>query len=73
MIAALAAEDIEARPAWKPMHLQPLFRDAERLGGAVAEDVFARGICLPSSSFLGDDELGRVTDTIRRAVERGRA
>lgn len=73
LIAALAAEDIEARPAWKPMHLQPLFRDAERVGGAVAEDVFARGICLPSSSFLGDDELGRVTDTIRRAVERRRA
>jgi len=68
LIAALAKENIEARPAWKPMHLQPLFEGAERHGGAVAEDVFARGICLPSSSFLTEDDLARVTGTIRQAV-----
>ncbi|MCB9591648.1 MAG: DegT/DnrJ/EryC1/StrS family aminotransferase [Sandaracinaceae bacterium] len=71
LIAALAREDIEARPAWKPMHLQPLFADAERFGGSVAEEVFANGICLPSSSFLTDADLDRVTGTVRAAVEGG--
>ncbi len=71
LIAALAEENIEARPAWKPMHLQPLFEGAERHGGGVAEEVFARGICLPSSSFLTDDDLARVTGTVRRATEQG--
>ena len=71
LIGALAEENIEARPAWKPMHLQPLFRDAERHGGAVAEEVFARGICLPSSSFLTEADLGRVTRTIHAAADRG--
>ncbi|MBX3272834.1 MAG: DegT/DnrJ/EryC1/StrS family aminotransferase [Sandaracinaceae bacterium] len=68
LLAALARDDIEARPAWKPMHLQPLYASAERVGGAVAEDVFARGICLPSSSFLTDDDLGRVIRAVRGAV-----
>lgn len=71
LIAALAERNIEARPAWKPMHLQPLFEGAPCLGGAVAEQAFERGICLPSSSFLGEDDLARVTDTIVAAVEGG--
>ena len=48
LIAALEKADAEARPAWKPMHLQPLFADARRFGGAVAEAAFAHGVCLPS-------------------------
>jgi pyridoxal phosphate-dependent aminotransferase EpsN len=65
IIAALQKENIEARPVWKPMHLQPLFADAPRYGGEVAEDLFARGICLPSSSSLSAEEQRRVVGVIR--------
>ena len=43
----LEDHDIEARPAWKPLHLQPLFADHEMIGGAVAEHIFDQGLCLP--------------------------
>jgi pyridoxal phosphate-dependent aminotransferase EpsN len=72
LIRALAAQDIESRPVWKPMHLQPLFEGAEVHGGAVSADLYRRGICLPSSSSLGDDEQGRVIDALRAAVRAGR-
>lgn len=68
LIEALAREDIEARPVWKPMHLQPVFASCERVGGAVAEDLFRRGICLPSSSNMTADEQQRVISVIRRAA-----
>ncbi len=70
LIEALAAENIEARPVWKPMHTQALFADAPVLGGEVADDCFARGICLPSSSFLTDGDLSRVVDVIRERARR---
>jgi len=54
--------DIEARPAWKPMHLQPVFAGASCRGGAVAEALFDRGLCLPSGSALSDDEITRVIE-----------
>ncbi len=56
----LEALDIEARPAWKPMHLQPLFADHECIGGAVAERIFATGLCIPSGSSLTPDDQDRV-------------
>ena len=65
---ALEAEDIEARPVWKPMHLQPVFRNARRVGGAVAEGLFARGLCLPSSSNLSDADQARVIESVRAAL-----
>lgn len=58
----LATKHIETRPVWKPLHLQPVFAEYESVGGAVAEDLFARGLCLPSGSNLTDEELGRVID-----------
>jgi pyridoxal phosphate-dependent aminotransferase EpsN len=70
VIAALQAANIEARPVWKPMHLQPLYASAERFGGAVAEDLFARGICLPSSSSLTTAEQNRVIEVVRAACRR---
>jgi pyridoxal phosphate-dependent aminotransferase EpsN len=73
LMRALEAENIESRPVWKPMHLQPVFRDAERHGGAVAEDVFRRGICLPSSTSMSAHDQERVIATIRAAVRRARA
>ena len=65
LIAALAAEDIEARPVWKPLHAQPIFASCDRVGGAVAEDLFARGICLPSSSNMTMAEQARVIEVVR--------
>ena len=62
LIAALDAVDAEARPAWKPMHLQPVYQEFTCLGGAVAADAFARGVCLPSGSGMSDDDLDRVID-----------
>jgi dTDP-4-amino-4,6-dideoxygalactose transaminase len=57
---ALEAEDIEARPLWKPMHLQPVFAGCRMVGGAVAEELFARGLCLPSGSALEAADRERV-------------
>lgn len=63
---ALEAQNIEARPVWKPMHLQPIFAAYPRVGGGVAEDIFARGVCLPSGSNLTTEELTRVVEVIQR-------
>lgn len=63
---ALAEEKIEARPVWKPLHLQPVFADCECIGGAVAEELFEHGLCLPSGSNLTDEDLGRVTSAIAK-------
>lgn len=62
---ALEAENIEARPVWKPMHLQPIFSECEVVGGEVAEDLFEHGLCLPSGSNLAEADLARVVDVIR--------
>ena len=72
LIRALEAENIESRPVWKPMHLQPLFEGVECVGGDVAADLFHNGICLPSSTNLPDDDLQRVIATVRRAARRDR-
>ena len=58
----LEAQNIEARPVWKPMHLQPAHRDCRVLGGNVAEGLFRRGLCLPSGSTLSEDAQQRVID-----------
>jgi dTDP-4-amino-4,6-dideoxygalactose transaminase len=63
---ALAEAQIEARPVWKPLHLQPIFADSECFGGEVAEDLFDRGLCLPSGSNLTDEELDRVIQAIKQ-------
>jgi dTDP-4-amino-4,6-dideoxygalactose transaminase len=65
---ALEAENIEARPVWKPMHLQPVFADCEVYGRTVAADLFERGLCLPSGSNLVEADLERVVSVIRRMV-----
>lgn len=61
---ALAEEKIEARPVWKPLHLQPVFADCECMGGVVAEELFEYGLCLPSGSNLTEVDLERVTSAI---------
>ncbi len=69
ILAGLAKEDIEARPVWKPMHMQPVFASAACVGGAVAADLFARGICFPSSSNLAAEDQDRVIDVVRRVAK----
>jgi dTDP-4-amino-4,6-dideoxygalactose transaminase len=64
----LETKNIESRPLWKPLHLQPLFAGAPMYGGAVCEDLFARGLCLPSGTAMGDEELRRVAKTVREAL-----
>ena len=61
---ALAAEQIEVRPVWKPLHMQPIFKDCDCFGGKVAEDLFDRGLCLPSGSNLSDEDLDCVISAI---------
>jgi dTDP-4-amino-4,6-dideoxygalactose transaminase len=63
---ALEAENIESRPLWKPMHLQPVFTGCEVAGGAVAERLFDQGLCLPSGSALTANDLARVIEGVRR-------
>jgi dTDP-4-amino-4,6-dideoxygalactose transaminase len=65
----LETRNIESRPLWKPLHLQPLFATAPMYGGAVCEDLFARGLCLPSGTAMGDGELRRVAEAVREALQ----
>lgn len=62
---ALEAENIEARPVWKPMHLQPLYRTSKVRERGVAADLFKRGLCLPSGSSLSSSEIERIAATVR--------
>ncbi|MGX6603117.1 DegT/DnrJ/EryC1/StrS family aminotransferase [Micromonosporaceae bacterium Da 78-11] len=70
IIARLGADNIEARPTWKPMHLQPVFQDCVMRGGAVSADLFRRGLCLPSGSALTEHDRRRVVDAVRAVAER---
>lgn len=62
---ALAEHQIEARPVWKPLHLQPVFAGCECIGGEVAEYLFETGLCLPSGSNLMPEDLNRVIEVIK--------
>jgi dTDP-4-amino-4,6-dideoxygalactose transaminase len=64
---ALEKENIECRPLWKPMHLQPVFKDCRVRGGSVSEGIFQVGLCLPSGTALTDVELERVAGIVRAA------
>jgi dTDP-4-amino-4,6-dideoxygalactose transaminase len=65
---ALEREDIESRPLWKPMHLQPFYRDAPVYGGTVSARLFERGLCLPSGSALTDADQRRIVEIVRSAL-----
>lgn len=69
---ALEAENIEARPIWKPMHLQPVFRGCRTFGGAVSARLFADGLCLPSGSNLAESDQTRVIEIVRRQTRSSR-
>ncbi|MDK6856402.1 MULTISPECIES: DegT/DnrJ/EryC1/StrS family aminotransferase [unclassified Aerococcus] len=61
----LAEDNIESRPIWKPMHMQPVFSDCDVIGGEVAEDLFNRGLCLPSDTKMTDEDIERVIRIIK--------
>lgn len=65
VIEALAKENIESRPLWKPMHMQPVFEGALAFTDGTSEDMFARGICLPSGTAMGDEEFARVVKIVK--------
>ena len=65
VINALEAENIESRPTWKPMHLQPLYKGCEIIGGQVSEEIFKNGLCLPSGTAMGTEDLQRVISIIQ--------
>lgn len=67
---ALEADNIESRPVWKPLHLQPVFQDCPYYGSGVAEELFDKGICLPSGSNLSREDMQRVIDVFRREYEK---
>lgn len=70
IMEALEAENIESRPIWKPMHMQPFFSKYEYIGGTVSENLFKNGICLPSDTKMTDDDLKRVCMIIKDKLEK---
>src|SRR5690606_17167604 len=67
---AMEAENIETRPLWKPMHLQPVYRACRFVGGDVSERLFRDGLCLPSGSGMSEEDQERVVDVLA-ALHRG--
>ena len=63
---ALDADNIESRPLWKPMHLQPVFKDAPFYGNGTSERLFEIGLCLPSGPTLTDEDVERVTKVVKQ-------
>src|SRR5690606_20971634 len=61
----LEKDNIECRPLWKPMHLQPVFKDAPFYGDGTSERLFEKGLCLPSGSNLTEADLQRVVDKVK--------
>jgi pyridoxal phosphate-dependent aminotransferase EpsN len=68
---AMEKENIEARPLWKPLHLQPIFKDYPYYGSGLSEKLFERGLCLPSGSNLDKEDLERVVETVKRVGKGG--
>ncbi len=69
VIEALERENIESRPVWKPMHLQPVFRNEKVYGGRIGERLFAKGLCLPSGAGLSESDVARVCDCFLKALK----
>lgn len=65
IILALEKENIESRPIWKPMHIQPVYKDYDFIGTGVSEKIFESGVCLPSDTKMTDEDLNRVCNIIK--------
>jgi len=69
LISALGAEDIESRPVWKPMHMQPVFSECSVVENGVGERLFETGLCLPTGSGMTDDDIDRIEESMRAHLE----
>lgn len=69
IMLALETDNIESRPVWKPMHLQPFYEKFDYVGGTVSEDIFKRGVCLPSDTKMTDSDLDRIVTIIKSLWE----
>ena len=65
IMEALENENIESRPIWKPMHMQPVFKEFDFIGEGVSEKIFENGVCLPSDTKMTDEDLTRVCNVIK--------
>ena len=64
LLERLAAADIEARPVWKPMHMQPVFQDCKMIGGGLSRRLFEEGLCLPSGTAMSDAIVREIADVV---------
>lgn len=69
IMEALEVENIESRPVWKPMHMQPFFEKHDIIGGPVSERLFETGVCLPSDTKMTDEDLERVCKILKRLLK----
>ncbi len=69
IIEALEKDDIESRPIWKPMHMQPLFKEYDFIGEGISEKIFENGVCLPSDTKMTDEDLKRLCLIIKGLCE----
>jgi dTDP-4-amino-4,6-dideoxygalactose transaminase len=67
---ALEADNIESRPLWKPMHLQPVYEGTKFFGVGVCEQLFEQGLCLPSGSNLTEEEFERIFEVLTRIFKK---
>ncbi|MDE5708011.1 MAG: DegT/DnrJ/EryC1/StrS family aminotransferase, partial [Alistipes sp.] len=70
MRIALDAAGIESRPLWKPMHLQPVFRNNPAYVNGVSEELFHRGLCLPAGPYVTDEDVAYIVENIKNAIVR---
>ena len=70
IMLALEEENIESRPIWKPMHMQPFFAQYDYVGGVVSEKLYENGVCLPSDTKMTDEDLARVCEIIKNCVKK---
>ena len=68
MRVCLDANNIESRPLWKPMHKQPVYKDAPAYINGVSESLFCQGLCLPSGPMVTDDDVARIVSTIKDSL-----
>jgi dTDP-4-amino-4,6-dideoxygalactose transaminase len=66
IIEALESENIESRPIWKPMHMQPYYKNYDFIGKGVSEQIFENGVCLPSDTKMTDEDMDRIVNTIKK-------
>jgi len=68
LIVALESENIESRPVWKPMHMQPFFAEYDFIGDGVSEKLYENGVCLPSDTKMNEEDMNRIVETIKRLL-----